>query len=260
LVGSAGYLLRFEGVERHMFDGQRRTHIKIDRLTLREGGSYALCGPSGIGKTTALEMLSLARTPDVTGAMRLNLEGEIIDLNQVRSQGGDEAMAAIRGACFGYVVQTSHLFPFLTVLENITLAQEVAGRRDPRFVDQLIESLQIGPIASSLPTRLSGGQRQRVCIARALAHRPRIVLADEPTSAVDQEIAASIMTILTGYARRQRAALVVITHNDRLAERFNLDLLDIQSVTADGLQQTTISQGLSRPQVAAVNGREPWEQ
>jgi putative ABC transport system ATP-binding protein len=259
LARSAGYLLHIEGVERHMFDGQRHTQIRIDQLILREGGCYALCGPSGIGKTTALEMISLARAPDVAGRMHLNLKGEVVDLNRLRSGGNDDAIAAIRGACFGYVVQTSHLFPFLTVLENITLAQDIAGQRDPGFVDQLMDSLQINPIAHSLPTRLSGGQRQRVCIARALAHRPRIILADEPTSAVDQEIAISIMTILTAYARHERAALVVITHNLGLAERFALELLDINAITANGLQRTTIGQGVLRPPTT-VNGRETWEQ
>lgn len=240
-------LFQVEGAERHLFDGQRRTEIRLDRLDMHAGHSYALCGPSGIGKTTALEMLSLARVPDVVGVMSLRADGRRIDLNGLRQQKGEDAVASIRGREFGYVVQTAHLFPFLTVRENIALAQHIAGKKEPNFIDGLMERLQITSIASSLPPRLSGGQRQRVCIARALAHRPSIILADEPTSAVDQEMAVTIMELLTGFVAQEQAVLLVITHNIRLVDRFGLEALQISSATTNGLQRTRIGQAEFRP-------------
>lgn len=238
-----GRLFWVEGVERHLFDGQRRTEIRLERLEMHAGQGYALCGPSGIGKTTALEMLSLARVPDVTGVMSLWSGGRAIDLNDLRRRNGEDAVAAIRAREFGYVVQTAHLFPFLTVRENIALAQQIAGRPDPAFVDVLMDRLQIRSVAEGLPPRLSGGQRQRACIARALAHRPSIILADEPTSAVDQEMADAIMELLAGVVADGQATLLVITHNTRLVDRFGLQPLDIRSTAANGLQQTWIGQG-----------------
>jgi putative ABC transport system ATP-binding protein len=249
MTNSQDYLLRIEGVERHMFDGQRRTEVRLDKLVLQPRHCYALCGPSGIGKTTALEMLSLARRPDIADVMELRVSGESINLNAMLDLQGEDALALVRGRCFGYILQTSHLFPFLTVRENILLAQNIARQPDLPLVDWLIEKLQIGSFADSLPTHLSGGQRQRVCIARALAHRPSIVLADEPTSAVDQEIALAIMTLLTTYAKQEGAALVVITHNLALAERFSLNCLAINAISSNGLQRTTIHQDNSSLEV-----------
>ena len=235
-------LYRVQGVERHLFDGQRRTQIRLDRLELRAGRSYALCGPSGIGKTTALEMLALARKPDIEGSMSLHIAGGRIDPNRLRRDKGEDSIADLRSRAFGYVVQTAHLFPYLTVRENITLAQRISGYADTAHVEALMAQLQIATIQGSMPSQLSGGQRQRVCIARALAHRPSVILADEPTSAVDQEMAAAIMNLLTDFARSEQAALLVITHNVMLVERFGLEALSVASDTAGGLQRTRIGQ------------------
>ena len=228
------------GAERHLSDGQRRTEIRLEQIEMRAGETYALCGPSGIGKTTALEMLSLACIPDVPGMMIFSAKGRAVDLHDLASRKGSDALAAIRGRSFGYVVQTAHLFPFLTVQENIELAQRIAGKRDPAFGEWLMDELQISSLASTFPNHLSGGQRQRVCVARALAHRPAIVLADEPTSAVDQEIANRIMALLVGYAKEYEAAVLVITHNVELVRRFTLKELAIESSVTGGVQRTVI--------------------
>lgn len=229
-----------EGAERQLFDGQRRTHVRIEHLSLCAGISYALCGPSGIGKTTALEMLSLARTPDVPGKMTLVMDGRRVELHALAARSVD-ALTRLRGRSFGYVVQTSHLFPYLSVRENIELPQKIAGCRDRAFVDDLMQALQIESLADVMPTRLSGGQRQRACVARSLAHRPTVVLADEPTSAVDQEVAISILDLLTGYAHQYSATVLIITHNTSLVRQFQLAPLDIHSRSSGGVLQTVIS-------------------
>ncbi|WP_371344796.1 ABC transporter ATP-binding protein [Ancylobacter sp. IITR112] len=244
-------LLHVEHAERHLSDGQRESNICLRDIELRAGAVYGLCGPSGIGKTTALEMLSLASVPDVFGAMSVKDGDRRIDIAALMARGQQEKLAALRGRLFGYVVQTSRLLPFLTVRDNIRLSQNIAALRDEAFIDQLMERLLITPLAGAYPAALSGGQRQRVSIARALAHRPAVVLADEPTSAVDQEIAAMIIRLLIDYAGALGAAVLVITHNVELAQRFQLVRLDVESRSAGRAMHTVIGRaGAERAQRA----------
>jgi len=248
-------ILEVEGAERHLSDGQRRSEIRLEHLSFAPGQVRALCGPSGIGKTTALEMLSLARAPDIAGRMVLRTPDRSVDLHGLVDRNGREALCAIRGRYFGYVVQSAHLFPFLTVRENIALAQRISGRHDRGFLDRLMDQLQISSLAASLPTRLSGGQRQRVCVARALAHRPLIVLADEPTSSVDREVANRIMSLLTAYALETNAAVLVITHDVDLVESFGLAGLKVESNASQGLLRTVIAdRAIASTTVAATGG------
>lgn len=233
-------VLHVEHSERHLSDGQRTSNICLRGINLYAGTVYGLCGPSGIGKTTALEMLSLASIPDVMHTMSLQDGARRIDLTALMKRGQREKIAALRGRIFGYVVQTCRLLPFLTVRENIRISQDIASVRDDDFLDALMERLQIGMLADAYPSALSGGQRQRVSIARALAHRPEVVLADEPTSAVDQEVAATIMQLLIDYARGVNAAVVVITHNLEMARHFKLVELAIESQTIEHAMRTVI--------------------
>lgn len=236
-----GLILRLEHAERHLADGERTTRICLRHIHLASGQVYGLSGPSGIGKTTALEMLSLARIPDVIGAMSVCDRMRTIDLAPLMRRGKVERLARLRAELFGYAVQTSRLFPFLTVQDNIRLAQDIAGRRDDSFVAHLMADLRIAPLAGTYPAALSGGQRQRVSIARALAHRPTVVLADEPTAAVDQEMAEAILRLLRAYARAWQAAVVIITHNVDLARRHHLLELEIRSSTTGRDLHTVIS-------------------
>ena len=241
--------LLVDGAVRTLSDGERRATIGIDRLTLRAGTAYALCGPSGIGKTTALEMLSLAKRPDRVGAMVLtSRDGTRIDLAATLVEDRHAEASALRGTHFGYVVQTSRLFPFLTARQNVALAQTIAGTRDEAFVDALMARLSIADLGDARPAALSGGQRQRVCIARALAHRPSIVLADEPTSAVDREVALTIVETLAEYARTDDAAVLVITHNVALAREADLAMLQVESSSAAGSLTTRVADAPARAQ------------
>lgn len=236
----ATVILEVGQAERHLSDGERRSEIAIAGLNLEAGKTYCLCGPSGIGKTTALEMLSLATEPDVLGTMTFRTGRDELTLDRLIARGDRAAITRIRGRFFGYMVQTSRLLPFLTVRENIRVSQAICGRSDPSYVETLMAELHIAALARSLPGDLSGGQRQRVGVARALAHKPRIVLADEPTSAVDQGLAARILTVISDYARENGAAALVITHNTALAEGFGLQPLALASRTRGGTMRTTI--------------------
>jgi putative ABC transport system ATP-binding protein len=233
-------VLTVEHVERHLFDGERRTEVAIDSVALMAGTVHCLCGPSGTGKTTALEMLSLAARPDVTGAMRLTACGDMIELHKLVADGDQAAMARVRAVHFGYVVQTSRLLPYLTVRENIELAQAIAGRIDRAVVENLMGRLQILPLANARAADLSGGQRQRVSVARALAHSPSVVLADEPTSAVDQLLASTIMSVILDHVRGSEATALVITHNSALAAAFGLSLLTLETRSVGNTMRTTI--------------------
>lgn len=236
-----GLILRLDHAERHLADGERTSRICLRHIHLVSGSVYGLSGPSGIGKTTALEMLSLACIPDVIGPMTVSDRTRTIDLRPLIERGKLERLARLRARLFGYAVQTSRLFPFLTVRENIRLAQDIAGRRDEHFIAHLMSDLRIASLAGAYPAALSGGQRQRVSIARALAHRPAVVLADEPTAAVDHEMAEAIIQLLRTYAEAWQAAVVIITHNVDLARRHHLLELAVQSSTSGRNLQTVIS-------------------
>lgn len=248
-TSAAGPLLSVGRAERRLSDGQRASHIVLDEVSLAEGEAYALCGPSGIGKTTALEMLSLAAMPDAFGGISVRDGVRRVDVSALIAARRLDAITALRGRLFGYVVQTSRLLPFLTVRENIRLSQDISGARDAGTIDLLMDRLQIETLARAFPADLSGGQRQRVSIARALAHRPRIVLADEPTSAVDQETAGLILQLLVDYARQSGAAVLIITHVLGFVREFGLRPLRVESTVSGHTLHTRI--GGTQPAVDA---------
>lgn len=231
-------------IERHLRDGQRHSAIEIVDCELWPGTCYALVGESGIGKTTALEMLALAQRPDRMDGFRFRRAGELIDLTDLFARDDHARLSAVRARHFGYVTQTSLLLPFLTVRENIEVTQSIAGRLDRAQVDRLIDELHLAPLASAMPSALSGGQRQRVCVARALAHRPAVILADEPTSAVDAEMGRLILRVIGTHARESGAVTLVITHNVALAQEFGLSGLVVNSMsTGSGLHTIVTSAG-----------------
>lgn len=234
-------LLTVDAAEQRLYDGQRHSTIGLQGLRLERGVSYALCGPSGIGKTTALEMLALARRPTVIEGMRLSIGDRDIDIDALWEQGAANALTALRGRHFGYILQTSRLLPFLSVHDNVVLSQTIAGIDDPDFAAGLMEHLGLAVLASARPSDLSGGQRQRVCVARALAHKPSIILADEPTSSVDAELGRTILRLLTSYAADSGACLVVITHDGDLVDRYGLLPLRVESAVAGQRLSTVFS-------------------
>lgn len=218
-----------EGVRRTLVSGAARFVLEVPSLVLSAGQGLALVGPSGAGKSTTLDLAALALAPDRAG--RLAVAG--VDAAALWARGAHDALAALRARAIGYVLQTGGLLPFLTVAENIALPQRLVGRRDPRRMRDLADHLGIGAELDKKPAALSVGQRQRAAIARALAHRPSLVIADEPTAALHPELAVDVFALLVSACVEDGAALLVATHDAEAAARARLSLRRVLPVAGE---------------------------
>lgn len=182
-------------------------------LTVTAGTSLAIVGPSGCGKSTLLGII---------GGLEIPTSGVVhIDDDEVSAM-SDQERCALRRRAFGFVFQADNLQPFLTVSENVGLQSVIAGRLDdPAHRQGLLDALKVGSLVHRFPDQLSGGQRQRVAVARALVHAPRIVLADEPTGALDAISSDRVVESLIRLHRQEGATLVVVTHDRSIAERMD---------------------------------------
>jgi putative ABC transport system ATP-binding protein len=180
-------------------------------LRVRAGEIVALLGPSGAGKSTLLHCLAGIVRPDA-GAVRYRAA----DLAALP----DRTRSALRRTDFGFVFQFGRLVPELTCLENVGLPMRLNGDRSRvagQRAREVLAELGLTEVAGKRPGELSGGQGQRVAVARALVTRPRVVFADEPTGALDSLNGEQVMQLLTTAARERDAAVVVVTHEARVA-------------------------------------------
>jgi putative ABC transport system ATP-binding protein len=226
--------LLLEGVIARRRSGGSAFTLEIEALRLAPGALVAVTGASGTGKSTLLDVAALARRPD--SAARLQVAGT--DAADLWRRGASDALAALRARHFGYVLQTGGLVPFLSVGANAALAQDLAGRRDAGHVEALAVRLGIAGLLGRMPDTLSVGQRQRAAILRALAHRPALVLADEPTASVHPDMAGSILALLAEQAREAGAAVLLATHDApaaRAAGFFEIPLLPLPGGAASRL-------------------------
>lgn len=190
--------------------GGTRFELSVPEMAVRPGRFIAVVGPSGCGKSTLLDLLGLVLQPSSAERMSLTLGDRTVDLTDLPESG----LAAVRQSCIGYVLQTGGLLPFLSVADNIRLPLKLNGRTDDEGrVEALAARLGIADQLSKKPAHLSGGQRQRAAIARALAHRPPIVLADEPTAAVDELAALEIRDVFKELTAELGVTLIMVTHN-----------------------------------------------
>jgi len=184
-------------------------------LTLSAGESAVIMGPSGSGKSTLLNILGTLEPPT---SGRVTLDGtNPFDLPE-------RELARFRNRRIGFIFQEHHLLPRCTVLENVllpTLTEKRGGKGDNLDrARRLLDRVGLSDRLDHRPAELSGGERQRVAIARALINRPSLLLADEPTGNLDRSTAVTVADLLAEVHREEGAILIVVTHSDRLAERF----------------------------------------
>jgi putative ABC transport system ATP-binding protein len=215
-------------------DGARTFCLKIDDLALDAGAAVALTGASGTGKTLLLEVMGLLRRPDPGGRLVLRgTDGAPRDLARAWT-GMPGRVPALRGGAFGFIPQHGGLIPFLTLGENIALVQRIAGRPDPAHAGRLAAQLGIADLVHLVPDRLSIGQRQRGVIAAALAHRPAVVIADEPTAALDPGNAAEALGLILDAAAETGAAVLLSSHDQELVARFEVARRHLEIVPDSG--------------------------
>ena len=203
-------IVKLEHVTKIYGEGDTRVWGLDDvSLTIDKGEIVSIVGASGSGKSTLLHVMGGVDTP--------NSGNVIVDGRDITTL-SDEEMSVFRRRKIGFVFQSYHLIPVLTVEENINMPIRLDHRKpDREYIDHVIEMLGIKDRKKHLPSQLSGGQQQRVAIARALANRPALILADEPTGALDSRNGNEVMTLLQDSVRKLDQTLVIITHNIDLA-------------------------------------------
>jgi putative ABC transport system ATP-binding protein len=183
------------------------------RLTLHAGEFVVLLGRSGSGKSTLLNLISGIDLPS-RGTVRVDGR-ELVTLSE-------HERTLLRRERIGFIFQSFNLLPTLTVEENILLPLELTGREGPESrnrVRELLDTVGLGNRAASFPDRLSGGEQQRVAVARALAHTPLLLLADEPTGNLDEQTGRKVLDLLVGLTRREKACALIVTHDPGLVSR-----------------------------------------
>lgn len=183
--------------------------IAFSDVDLPQGGVLLISGPSGCGKSTWLALVA-ALVPPTTGELVVAEQR----LNALKNIAAD----AWRARVIGFLPQKLHLSAALTVQQNLAMAQWAAGvEPDQAAIGNTLKALGVQDLAQRKPAQLSGGQAQRVALARAVLLRPKVILADEPTASLDDEAAADAVGLLLSTARRDKATLVIATHDARVA-------------------------------------------
>jgi putative ABC transport system ATP-binding protein len=177
----------------------------------------ALRGPSGSGKTTLLNVIACILDPS---RGRMSLDGEVVYDNRWLRRD----LRHLRLEKIGFIFQFHNLLPFLNATDNVAIVLQLAGKEPGEAQERasdLLDYLEVGRRKHAFPAKLSGGEAQRVAIARALANRPRIILADEPTAALDSKRAGIVMDLLRKLAVEQSAAVIAVTHDEKIFDRFD---------------------------------------
>ena len=194
--------------------GTTRVFSQVN-LQVAPGEFVAIVGESGVGKSSLLNCMAALDTWSEGRVTWTGTDGQVTDLGAL----DETAQALWRRAHLGFVFQAFHVLPHLDVAQNVALPLMLLGRRDPQRVDELLAAVGLQGLGQRLPAELSGGQLQRVAMARALVHRPALVLADEPTGNLDPTTAATVMDVLQQQTREHGASLVLVTHSTGAAAR-----------------------------------------
>lgn len=205
-------------------EGEQRIVVDVARLELHQNSQLALHGHSGCGKTTFLNMLAGIVRPD---SGRIVLQG--VEINRLSEAKRDR----LRAMTIGYVHQTFNLLQGFTALENVLIAMRFGLGADSTRARALLDRVGLSSRLSYLPKQLSTGQQQRVAVARALANRPQLVLADEPTGNLDPQSAGEVLSLLRGACSEQGAALLLVTHDRSVLSQFD-SVLEFSKLSGRG--------------------------
>jgi putative ABC transport system ATP-binding protein len=211
-------IVDIKGVSKHFGEGDARVDALRDvDLKVHAGEVVALLGPSGSGKTTLLNVIGCILEPN-KGQVWLDSE-QVYNNRWMRSD-----LRKLRLDKIGFVFQFHNLLPFLDAKDNIALVLQLAKKSKAEAqvrAVELLDYLEVGHRKDAMPAQLSGGEAQRVAIARALANSPRIILADEPTAALDSKRAGIVMDLLSKLATEQDACIIAVTHDEKIYDRFD---------------------------------------
>jgi len=204
---------------------------------VNKGELVALVAPSGAGKTTLLMMIGCVETP-TSGTIWLG------DEKVFENRWLTKETRKIRREKIGFIFQAHYLIPFLNIIENITLVPQTNGvstKESEKIAMELLEYFEISDKAHSMPSELSGGQNQRAAIARALANKPEIILADEPTAALDTKRSVDVVKMLKKIATDQDVAIIMVTHDEAMLPLCDRILtIEDKKVVSKATQESTI--------------------
>ncbi|HTT04046.1 MAG TPA: ABC transporter ATP-binding protein [Steroidobacteraceae bacterium] len=227
-------LLQIQGLRKGY--GERTAVLEQVDLTLQDAEFVSIMGESGSGKST---LLNLIAGLDRSDQGSVQLEG--VDLGSLT----DDERTRLRRRAMGFIFQAFHVLPYLTALQNVLLPLQllhVPAERGVKLARECLERCGIGALQARYPRELSGGELQRIAIARALVHRPRLLLADEPTGNLDARAAAQILQLLREQLRETGAGAILITHSATAA------------ASADRTLRLTGGRLTARPQMSAAQG------
>lgn len=212
--------------------GARAHRIRLPELSLAPGQCLAITGPSGCGKSTLLETVGLLLAPSELASFTLgNPQQDVAKLWRTQQQG---ELARLRACGLGFVLQSGGLLPFLNVADNITLPRRLQGLPpESDRINQAVKRLGLTPLMGKRPAMLSIGERQRVAFVRALAHEPQLLLADEPTAALDPHSAHGLFSLFMELVEELQIAALVVSHDWALVETFGVSRFDASTVKGE---------------------------
>ncbi len=202
-------------VMRSRKDGSGSFTVQVKNMRLNKGEVLAITGPSGTGKSTLLELIGMTLSPDTAQDFKIgNGKNEPENIHAYWQKNNLDRLTGLRASNIGYLLQSGGLLPFLNVKANINLPLVLLRRKkSEKLFNALIKRLRIEHLLNRFPNALSAGERQRVALARALIHCPALLLADEPTAALDPDNADIVFELLLELVERQGTAAIIVSHD-----------------------------------------------